>query len=906
MSYFSIPCRLFCFILLLSLGIGKGYGQVIGQLRDTAMKRNYHRALLSLLRSDSSLIESTLSDRDGRFQFPGKLPTGNYILLVMPSNYATLVKQFKVRDSGEYDFGILFLSQKIDSLQAVVVTSSDLRPHLRRDTIEFNTTRIRMNANATVEEMIGRLAGLQVDAEGNITYNGQKIERVLVDGRELFGSDLTIVTRNLNADMIAKIQLIDSKTKESEFTGIDDGKRIKTLNLTLKEESKKGYFSKAEAGAGLQGYYQMSGILGSFKKSEQLMVLGLASNIGSTGFSGTSGSLGTGLYLESAAADPLGASAGSGIPQSVGGAAHYANDWGIRGDHADGYYRYGHILVRPFSNILTEQFLQDSTYTQSQQQQSINRMGVQSFDSHFTHNLDSFSVFQFTLRGANLRGENQFYSAGDNALGDIQRNSSSRSIQSNTNNKNWYGEMMWRIRGRKIKAQSLSIDVSMSGQKDVSGGYLYSLNRYFQDNGLLLSSDTIDQRKAATVEESDFNSKISFTKPLWKIAMLGIQYGFELDNSKTQQLTFDRGDGKYKELVDSLSNRYRNIFITQRMQFSFHGQGKTFEYIFGGNILQYDYQVQSVENASNSKYNYLDIVPWAIVNFSPSSLATYSVSYKSASKLPTAMELQPIQNNSDPLHITLGNSRLQPSYSRIIDFHFQRGRSTTYIGELQVGLVNNSISVKTSIDSLGRQISQALNGNGSRNGSAYFALNTRVMSLGIDIGFNSRITYDRSVNYVNELLSKNDTYTTGGGFSLAKYVANIYNFRINGNFLYTTTSSSINPDQKVSYWSQNHTAQAGFFPWKYWEINTNFNYTWRQKTSIFENHNSILLWNTSLNRNFFNNALTARIAVNDILGLNASVTRTITSNQISQMTSNVIGRYWMLSILYRFTTKKGK
>src|SRR5258708_20648596 len=893
-------------ILLLSLAMCKSYGQVTGQLRDTVAAKNCPQALLSLLRSDSSLIRSTLSDKEGRFQFRGALPAGDYILLIMHSSYSTSFRQFKIGSSGAYDFGILPLFTKVDSLQAVVVTPGDLRPHFHRDTVEYNTAHIKMNVNANVEEMIGRLPGLQVDANGNITYNGKKIQGVLVDEQELFGSDLTIETGNLNDDMIAKVQVMDSKSKQSQFSGIDDGQRIKTLNLTLKEDSKKGYFMKAEAGGDVQKYYQVNGILGSFKGKQQLMVLGLVSNNSNTGFNEATGGMGTGLYIVENISDPLGASAGTGIPRAAGGAIHYANDWGNFTDHADAYCRYGHILTQPFSSSLTEQILSDSVYTQIQQNNSFNRLNEQKFDSHFTYNLDSLSAFQLAMRCSNSKGYNQFASTENSQFNGTLINDSYRTISSDVFNQDCASDFMWRIRGRKNKDRIFSIVSNVSEQSNSADGYLFTRNHFYYPNNTISNTDTVDQRKSIATDGLNINAYASYRQPIWRGAILGIVYGIALATNHAQQSTFGRGNGKYDEQVDSLSNDYRDIFLTQVSMLNLQGQGKNIDYVLGGDILQYNYEENNLLNNSLSKYHYLNFAPRLTLNYNPNSLEGYAVGYKGSTQFPSFAQLQPIRNNSDPLHITIGNPNLHPSYSHSFGLSFHRARSIIYNVSLNVGLINNSISTKTYTDSLGRQISQAVNTNGSGNGSLNFYLNTKLKPWDLDLGFNTNITYGRTVNYVNDLLSKNDSYTAGGGFSLAKYVANIYNFRIITSFLYSSTSSSINAGLKTNYWTQNHIAQLGFFPWKNWEINTNCNYTWRQKTSIFDNHNSVLLWNASLNRNFLTNHLTPRISINNILGQNAGITRSITANQISQTTSNMIGRYWMLSVLYRFTHKGGK
>ncbi|HMI60259.1 MAG TPA: hypothetical protein VK518_05105, partial [Puia sp.] len=241
-----------------------------------------------------------------------------------------------------------------------------------------------MRPNASVEELIGRLPGLRIDADGTITFNGEKITQLLVDGEDLFASDPTLVTRSFDASKIARIQLLDRKSDQTRFSGIDDGRRTKTLNLVLKDDSKKGYFGKVEAGTNTQENYNATGLLASFKNREQIAALGLASNIGVTGFNTNSGSSAVGISSLNAIPDPMGASAGRGIPRMLATGLHYANTWKENDDHLVGNYQYGNLLTRPVTSSTTIQALPDSLYVQNRSARSINQqnqhLGYSTFD----------------------------------------------------------------------------------------------------------------------------------------------------------------------------------------------------------------------------------------------------------------------------------------------------------------------------------------------------------------------------------------------------------------------------------------------------------------------------------------------------------------------------------------------
>ena len=96
---------------------------------------------------------------------------------------------------------------------------------MKGDTTEYRADSFKVQANATVEELLKKLPGIQVDKNGQITAQGQKVQKVLVDGEEFFGDDPTLVTQNIRADMVDKVQVFDKKSEQATFTGVDDGQK---------------------------------------------------------------------------------------------------------------------------------------------------------------------------------------------------------------------------------------------------------------------------------------------------------------------------------------------------------------------------------------------------------------------------------------------------------------------------------------------------------------------------------------------------------------------------------------------------------------------------------------------------------------------------------------------------------
>jgi len=219
---------------------------------------------------------------------------------------------------------------------------------------------------------------------------------------------------------------------------------------------------------------------------------------------------------------------------------------------------------------------------------------------------------------------------------------------------------------------------------------------------------------------------------------------------------------------------------------------------------------------------------------------------------------------------------------------------------LHFGYTSNSISTRVYTDNLGRQISQPVNVSGAENGGLYLGMNHKFKGSGIDLGANANLSVGRSVNYVGDILSNNNSLNAGGGLSIGKYVADRYSIRFNASANYSSTVSSVNPSLSTRFWTQNHSFELSWFPVPGLELNTTGNYNWQEKTSTFTGNNWTFFWNAFVSKNFLQNRLVIKWRVNDILGQNAGIGRSISGNTTTQTTSNIVGRYWMISASYRF------
>ena len=181
------------------------------------------------------------------------------------------------------DLGVLKMKPITKELLEVVIRAAKAPLSIRGDTIEYNTSSFKVPPGSTVEDLLRRLPGIEVDADGNIKAQGKDVSKLYVDGKTFFGNDPKAATKSLGAETISKVQVFNEKSEQSKLTGVDDGKKEKAMNLELKEEYKKGRFGKITAAIGNQERWAARGNYNRFNKTEQMSIIGYGNNINQTG-----------------------------------------------------------------------------------------------------------------------------------------------------------------------------------------------------------------------------------------------------------------------------------------------------------------------------------------------------------------------------------------------------------------------------------------------------------------------------------------------------------------------------------------------------------------------------------------------------------------------------------------------
>ena len=913
--YFSI----FLFIFSTQFTFGQNTG-IKGNLTDSSSDLIPANAVISILRQqDSVLVKFSRSDKNGNFKI-SNLDSGKYIVLVTYPKYGDYVDKLDLKKGENFDLKTIYLTQKAKLLAEIIIRQSAVR--IKGDTTEFTADSFQVKPNATVEDLLKELPGVQVDKDGKITAQGQQIQKVLVDGEEFFSDDPTVATRNLRADAIDKVQVFDKKSDQAEFTGIDDGQTTKTLNLKLKENAKHGYFGKLSAGA-LDKYYNGQALINAFKAKRQLAAFAIASSTDATGlnwqdsrsYGFSSDNLqvmeGGGIMITSNS-DDLGTQSyyGQGLPESIKAGVHFSNKWDDDKYNAGGNYLFNRLAVRSAGNTYTQNILQDSVYYTRESQDTHSDKMRHALSGMTEIKLDSSSSVKITADGYTGTTESTSnYSSQALDQNNKTVNTSKRFTSSNGDNKGFRASALYRKKFKK-KGRTLSINFDETYTDNTSNGFLNNVSNFYDATGSVFRRDSTDQNKVNGTNSNIAGVKATYTEPLSKKSYLEINYSFYNNSSTQNRLSYDKDlGGKYSMLVDSLSNEFKYLYKTHSGGLDYRYNEKKFNFSFGGNIANTAFQQTDLVRDTSRKYNYYNLFPRANFYYKFNAYSGLRFNYNGSSNQPTIDQLQPLKNNDDPLNVVIGNPNLRQEFRNSLNLTFNNykvfSQRSIYIGTYFT-FTDHAISSGYTVDNLGKRTTEYFNVDGNYNGSFYAGYNIKIPKTQINVGVSPQGNISKNSNFVNGL--KNATTSTGLSLrlSLRTYKKDKYQFSLSAIPSYNMSKSSISKVAGSNYWSYNYGVDGNYtLPGKL-EIGSDVDMNFRQKLSAFDVNTDVILWNAYLEKKFLKgDALTLRFSIHDILNQNKGYDRNIQPNAIVEKHYLTYQRYGLITLTWNFNNKGG-
>ena len=911
--------------LLLSFAIGIAFSAnaqqlvIKGAVIDTINHQPLDQAVISLLRSkDSVLVQFVRTNSKGQFQLKGVVPA-KYIILISYPNYADYVDQIQVAIDQVNDLGNIPLLTKVQLLEEVIVKQKIAAIRMRGDTTEYRADSFRVSANANVQELLRKMPGITVNGKGEITAQGQKVEKVLVDGEEFFSDDPAVVTQNLRADNIDKVQAFDKKSDQAVFTGIDDGQTTKTINLVLKEDKKNGYFGKLEAGSDADRYRYGKAMVNSFKAKKKIAAYVTTDNTryealnwderrnyGDDLNTRTEFSDDGGMMIWSSDDD---FSNGQGFPNSITGGLHFSNKWNKDKHNSINTYQFNDIRVTGNNTSTIQTLLPDGSFLVNNSDDYFDsRKSRNRLRSTYEWNIDSTSSLKVIATGSviNSNANNIFNGSSFDNVGN-QINKTFRQTISNAQEQNLLTTLFWRKRFKKA-GRTISLSSDINGTSRSGDGFLFAENTFFSSGTV----QDIDQKKTNDELLFGISTKISFTEPLSKKTTLEFNYRFENNRNNAERNTLTGGSGGtgvYDQLVNQLSNHfvYNNLLNTGGLNLRFNHKKIT---ILGGAAIgSADFTMKDLRNQNNRAVNFTNFLPSFNFNYQIKKQMRLGFRYNGSTQNPTLQQINPIIDNTDPLNITIGNPLLKQEFNNRFSLSFSDYKvlkSRSIYLSANYSFVNNAITNFNSIDkATGMRFNQAVNVQGNYVFNIWSSYAFELFPS-FNLNLNFRPTVTRFVNFIDGKENINDSrnlnFGIGSSFWGEKWIN--YWFDLSASKNYST--SSINPNNTTSYWSYNLSLNVEMKLPKKWYINFDGNADIYQRTPIFANRRNIIILNGSIKKSLDKNEnWQIKFRLNDMFNQNLGINRNITSNFISETTQQTIRRFGMLSLTYNFN-KNGK
>ncbi|KAA9035849.1 outer membrane beta-barrel protein [Ginsengibacter hankyongi] len=901
--------------------------KVSGSVNDPNENKPVKNAVIALLTpKDSFLYKFTRSDAAGRFTLTHVKP-GKYILMTTHPYFADLLDNIEINNDEQ--LAQLNLISKSKLLQEVIIKSgSGFR--IKGDTTVYTADSFKVSANANVGELLKKLPGIQVDKDGKITAMGETVQKVLVDGEEFFGDDPGMAVKNLRADAVKEVQVFDKKSDQAEFTGIDDGKTQKTINLKLKENAKHGYFGKADVTGGTQqnkeNRYNENLLFSSFRGKRKLSAFLLSGNTGQDGLSwqdeqkygGGDDNISMNLdddgnvnfqWTGNTNDDEPYVDPQNGFMTNVNAGMQYSNKWNDK---------YNFNLSPKYNS---QQYTnRKQTFTETQVGDSVLDQNSTEVDNVNRHNFKIRGILDMKLDSMNSLkitvNTNFYHTESGSMLNSIStgnngtiKNTSSRDLSTSNDKNAISGNILFRHKFHKSR-RTLTFTGNWDVLNNKGTNFLKSFNQAYLD-GAPSGSQDVDQMKDYNTSATNLTGKIVYTEPLAKEYSLELAYQLSYNYGTNDQLTYSYTpfSNKYDVLVDSLSNQFKQNIVQNIPSARINFANKKVKLNIGSGFGFTNFDLQDLTFNKDYTRDY--------VNFYPSANFTYTykpnhgirVNYTGNTTQPTINQLQPLRNNNDYFNQYIGNPDLKPSFTNSFNVSHNSYNFLKDIWMYQsfnIRLTSNSITNNRIINvHSGKTVTQPINTNGSLSLNFYGGFGVKIKKIDTRINFNPNISYNKYADIINSVKSFSKTVSPGVSVWISKSKEKKYDFSVSDQFNYNANTTSQN-NTKIHYNSNTVYLNATVYYKKVWALLSDLQIFSRQKTSQFDKNLNSNQWGARLQRTFKDNEFTAYISVHDILNDNIGVSRGFYSNTYTQVTNDRLKRYFMIGFEWDFKNKTAK
>ena len=892
-----------------------------GKLLDTISIQPVAGATITVLsRSDSSLISFTMTNAKGEFTLSG-IEKGQYRLLVTHVNYHNVSRNIDLTaEKPLIDLGSIPLGNKYKTMNEIVVQAEAPPVTIIQDTIEYNAGSFKTSPNANVEDMLKKLPGVKVEKDGTVKAQGQKVNKVFVDGKEFFGNDPKIATRNLPADAIDKVQVYDRMSDQAQITGFDDGNSEKAINLKLKKDKKKGMFGKASGGLGTDQRYEGKFNVNSFKNERQLSAIGMANNDNAEGFSfmdilnfngdiakmkQEGGDMRITINSDDPSAAMMGMNNNTGINTTAAGGINYNDLWGKKTDFRSNYFfnSYNPYVQKQLER---QYLLPDSSYFYNQNSVSDNTNTGHRFNFSIDHRFDSSMSLKispsFNYQKSKIRSATDYETLSEEQA---LTNNGFSLIESESSGYNFRNDILFRKKfARKGRTFSMNLQNTLNGSD--GNGLQESMNNFYNPNGSLYRKDSINQSNTISSDLRGWAARAVYTEPFGKRILMELTAGKSSTKTASLKNTYNYSPltSKFDDLNELLSNDYDNVYAYTNAGAKFRYQKKKINMAIGAQWQEASLSGNMITNGKDTslRQDFYNILPNARLQYNFSKFRNLTFNYNTVTNQPSITQLQPVPDISNPVNIKIGNPKLDQEFTHMMQLNYMSVnpfKGTNFFALINYRRTDDRIVNSDSISPFGIKYSVPVNVDGvySVSGDINWGMplkfiNKTTLNLGLNMISSKDIQFvNRNKNNINSIQLRPEIRVDNNS-------AEKLNFGLSySNAIYNTTYT-LQPSLDTRYFTHEF---GSFVNWQLpanFYFATDFNYTINTKRAEGYNTN-VALWNASISKQFMKyNRGEFKLRVYDILNDNIAINRTSNNNYIEDSRTNILQRFLMLSFTY--------
>ena len=749
-------------------------------------------ATVSLTLQDATkAYKYVLTDSDGKAEFTD-VKKGTFKLKAEQMGYKPYETTVKM-EGKPIDLGMLKMEQDVKVLEAAKVSAVGNPIIVKKDTIEYNASSFKVTDSDMLENLLKKLPGVEVASDGSITANGETITKITIDGKTFFLDDPQLASKNIPAKIVEKIKVVEKKSDQAMFTGVDDGEEETVIDLSLRPGMMKGWFGNVSAGGGhdLQQTwadgdwrYQGAAMIGRFTDKSQISIILNGNNTNNRGFNDMAGAM-----MQSMRGGGMGRGGGgwgqnSGITTSwmggVNGAftlldgdmdlgANYLYNGSVKSllekSEKITYLENGDQLI--YNNGGPSNYGRNDGYGFNNTLTQGHRFGLR-LEHKFSDKTSIIFEPQVNFGYGNYNEYSDFETEKALAGSDTRYKTNEGFNFSNGLNSNWTTSGMFLLRqklGKPGRTLSAMVRYSFSGNK-LENGLNQSLTRNYDETGNPLPDDIVNQRIDRVSNSQSVNVRASYTEPLTENLFLEATYRYGWNRNFSDKNTWDSGavtgfnssnhpyvyDGEKEN--ETYSSEITNIGQT-------HNGGVNLQYQKNKFRVQIGASIQPTTTTNRTLTTHTIDTTYTVWNWAPQAMLSYEFNdnseirffYRGRSSQPSTSQLMPVPDNSDPLNVSFGNPYLKPYFSHSLRGHFGYTDKKTFFsirGRFSAGAVQNPIVSAVWYGDNGAQYNMPLNGPSSGNASIDFFLNSPIAKSNFSVTNFFRSSFSQSSSYIGK------------------------------------------------------------------------------------------------------------------------------------------------------------